>query len=66
MSVLPKYIHKRNPDGLWDSICLICFMNGASGMRRATEAELNAAEESHICDADIASQQAYRRATQLD
>jgi hypothetical protein len=42
----PKFPHRQNQDGSWDSICPLCFVNSASAAR---EEDLAALEERHIC-----------------
>ncbi len=42
----PKFPHRRNHDGTFDSICSRCFATVAT---EGSEAELEKAEESHVC-----------------
>ena len=39
--------HRRNPDGSYDSICVVCFATVGSSK---TEDELEIAEQDHTCD----------------
>jgi hypothetical protein len=41
-----RFVHRKNADGSFDSICANCFRTTA---RRKIEAELEQAERDHIC-----------------
>jgi hypothetical protein len=46
------YPHKRNKDGSFNSICLVCFRTVASHM---TEDELAQEEKKHVCATSLLS-----------
>ena len=46
-STLCTFPHRLNRDGSFDSICLRCFATVANA---ATETELTAHDQNHICD----------------
>jgi hypothetical protein len=46
------YPHKRNEDGSFNSICLVCFRTVASNM---TEDELVQEEKKHVCETSLLS-----------
>jgi len=46
---MANYTHRRRKDGLYDSICMSCFMTVAVA---TTETNLAEIEEAHICDTD--------------
>ena len=46
-STLRKFPHRLNRDGSFDSICLKCFATVAN---TASEIELKAHDNTHICD----------------
>jgi hypothetical protein len=43
----PRYAHRPNKDGSYDSICTSCFATVASV---SDEAELAQLEQSHVCN----------------
>jgi hypothetical protein len=43
----PKFVHRSNPDGTVDSICICCFKTIATV---SDETELSKLEQEHICD----------------
>jgi hypothetical protein len=45
--VLTLFPHRRNRDGLYDSICSRCF---ATVVRSKPEAEMKVLEMAHVCD----------------
>ena len=45
--VNPKYPHRHNTDGSYDSICSMCLLTVASVK---TEHELALCERTHVCD----------------
>jgi hypothetical protein len=51
------FSYRHNPDGTWDSICLLCYMTAASTPR---EDELQALERLHICSPMGASETVLR------
>jgi hypothetical protein len=42
----PTYLHRANPDGTFDSICIRCFTTIASAV---TESGLAGPEVEHVC-----------------
>jgi hypothetical protein len=46
ISRTPRFPHRHNEDGSWDSICPKCFLTVA---REELETELEAEEKAHIC-----------------
>jgi len=42
----PKFPHRKNEDGTWDSICPLCYVNSATATCEDDLAEL---EKRHIC-----------------
>ncbi len=42
----PKFPHRQNEDGTWDSICPLCYVNSATA---TCEDELEELEKRHIC-----------------
>jgi hypothetical protein len=45
-SVRPTFAHRKNSENTFDSICTKCFAKIATS---SDEADLEAAEESHVC-----------------
>jgi hypothetical protein len=50
--------HRKNRDGSYDSICLVCFATIASARR---EEDLRGPEKSHVCRPATLKQQAFDR-----
>jgi hypothetical protein len=48
--------HRKNLDGSYDSICLVCFATIASARR---EEDLRGPENSHVCRPGTLKQQAF-------
>jgi hypothetical protein len=42
----PSFIHRRNPDGTVDSICLRCFLTTDHAKE---ESALDKVEDAHVC-----------------
>jgi hypothetical protein len=49
----PTYLHRANPDGTFDSICIRCFKTIASAV---TESGLAGPEVDHVCAPSSLSQ----------
>jgi hypothetical protein len=45
---LSHFPHRQNPNGTYDSICIVCFATVGSG---ECEDELEPIERSHVCNA---------------
>jgi hypothetical protein len=50
MTTLAKYPHRRDRDGLYDSICPTCF---ATVARSKPEAEMAELENAHVCNSSF-------------
>ena len=48
-----RFPHRKNRDGLYQSICAVCFVTVGS---RKTERELEALEKAHTCDQSLLNQ----------
>jgi hypothetical protein len=48
------FTRRKNEDGVYDSICRVCYATAASG---ASEEDLQAAECRHVCNIEVL----YRR-----
>ena len=44
-----SFIHRKNSDGTWDSMCITCFETLKNPLRLASERLLCAIEVAHIC-----------------
>jgi hypothetical protein len=47
---IPRFPHRHNPDGSYDSICTKCFATIGANM---TEEQLFEAENKHVCNPDV-------------
>ena len=50
---LSQTVHRANPDGLYDSICMKCFLTIGKSM---TKADLAIMELMHVCDESLIAQ----------
>ncbi|MBB5060719.1 hypothetical protein HDF16_005455 [Granulicella aggregans] len=49
-----RFLHRRNVDGSWDSICLACFQNAVTNLKVNFESQLVEHEDDHICKSGLA------------
>ena len=42
-----RFVHRKNKDGTFDSICAVCFRTAGS---RTAESELAEIERDHVCE----------------
>jgi hypothetical protein len=59
LTLPPRYPHRQNRDGSFDSICLKCLLTIATARN---EADLAKYDKNHICIPSVLSQRAFDRA----
>jgi hypothetical protein len=56
MAKLAKFPHRRDRDGLYDSICPTCF---ATVARSKPEAEMAELEQAHVCNSSFLAERGH-------